>query len=303
MAEQLMNALLLGASYTLAAIGYSLFFGVADTVIFCAGDIAIFGSFSVLLLYALAVALGLFASLPAWLAALMVILGGAILCALLSLLAQWAAVKPFERAPALMPLLSTVAFGVLIREALGLFYPQGRNPQVFPTLLPKGALLGVSVLSYRNLIILGVTLLLLTALFWLVTRTRIGLSMQALSQNREAALMIGVNPGLVATFTFVLAGVLLGIGGFLIGSYYSIVRFDMGAMYGLKGFSAAVVGGLGNIYGAIVGSMLIAFVEVFVSGYVPGGTAYASVFAFVVVVLFMVFKPEGILGEKIVQKV
>ncbi len=303
LAEQIMNALLLGACYTLAAVGYSLFFGVIDTVIFCVGDIAIVGSFSVLALFTIASGLGLFATMPQWMVAALVIAGGAALCALVSLLTRAVAVQPFRNAPALMPLLSTIAFGVVIREMIGLFYPQGRNPQVFPALLPAGSPLGSDLLSYRNLIILGVTLGLLTALFWFVTKTKIGLSMQAISQNREAAMMIGVNPEKIVALTFILAGVLLGIGGFLIGSYYNIVRFDMGAMYGLKGFAAAVVGGLGNIYGAIAGSMLIAFIEVFATGFIPGGTAWASILAFSVVVLFMIFKPEGILGEKTIQKV
>jgi len=301
--EQVMNALLLGSCYTLAAIGYSLFFGVIDTVVFCVGDIAIFGAFGVLAFYSLAVAGGLMAGLPMWLLTLAVVLGGTMLCALLSVATHRVGVKPFEGRPSLMPLLSTIALGVVIRELIGLFYPQGRNPHVFPRLLPAGAVLNTATLSYRNIIILGVTLSLLTLLFLFVNRTKTGKSMQAISQNKEAACMIGINPGAIVTLTFVIGGLLLGIGGFLIGSYYSIVRFDMGALYGLKGFSAAVVGGLGNTYGAIVGSMLIAFVEVFVSGYIPGGTAYASVFAFLVVVAFMIYKPEGILGEKTVEKV
>lgn len=301
--EQIMNALLLGCMYTVAAIGFSLFFGVIDTVVFCVGDIAISGAFALLLLYTVAAATGLATVLPLWLLAAILILGGALLCAVLSVAAHRVAIKPFERSSTLMPLLTTIALGVVLRELLGLFYPQGRNPQLFPSLMPSGNLFGVGLLSYRNLIIIGVTLLMLTLLFWFVTRTKMGRSMQAIAQNKEAAQMIGINLGATITLTFLIGGLMLGIGGFLIGSYYNIVRFDMGALYGVKGFSAAVVGGLGNIYGAIVGAMIIAFIEVFVTGFVRGGAAYGSVVAFLAVVFFIIFKPEGILGEKTVEKV
>lgn len=298
-----MNALLLGSCYALAAVGFSLFFGVIDTVVFCVGDIAIAGAFALLLLFGIATATGLATALPLWLLALVLVLGAGVLCAVLAVLAHRIAIKPYENTSGLIPLLTTIALGVVIRELIGLFYPQGRNPQAFPSLLPRGALFDLSVLSYRNLIIIGITLAILTLLFLVVTRTRVGRSMQAIAQNKEAARMVGINLGAVITFTFALGGLLLAIGGFLIGSYYNIVRFDMGAMYGVKGFSAAVVGGLGNTYGAIVGAMVIAFVEVFVTGYVPGGTAYGSLIAFLAVVFFIVFKPEGILGEKTVEKV
>jgi len=301
--EQLMNAILLGCSYTLVAIGFSLFFGVMDAIVFCSGDIAIFGAFCVLMFYSLAVSLGLFAIFPFWLAVILVIICSAVVSGLLGIITHKISIKPFEGAPILMPLLSTIALGVVIREAIGLFFPQGRNPQVFPNLLVKGSLFNINSLSYRNLIMIAVTIFMLAVLFWFLNRTKTGLSMQSVSQNKEAAQMIGVNIRVIVTMTFVIGGILLSIGGFLIGSYYNIVRFDMGSMYGIKGFSAAVVGGLGNIYGAIVGGMLMAFVEVFVSGYIPGGTAYASIFAFLVVVLFMIFKPEGILGEKTIEKV
>jgi branched-chain amino acid transport system permease protein len=127
--------------------------------------------------------------------------------------------------------------------------------------------------------------------------------MQSLAQNKEVAAMIGVNTPLIISVTFIIGGTILAIGGFLIGSYYNIVRFDMGSMYGLMGYSAAVVGGLGNIYGAIVGGMLLAFAETFMTAYIPGGTAYAKVFSFLIVILFMIFKSEGIIGQKTIEKV
>ncbi|MGI6686076.1 MAG: branched-chain amino acid ABC transporter permease [Bacillota bacterium] len=315
---QIINAILLGCTYTLVAIGFSLFFGVLDVVIFCCGDIAIFGAFSILGSYTILASTGFFGALPYSVSVLMLLLIAAILCASLGLLTYRFSVKPFENSSALMPLLSTIALGVVIRESLGLLFQRvvnpmakavaaggdalavqgGRNPQAMPVLIaPDGTV------TERNLIIIGVTLILLLALFWFLNKTKIGLSMQAVSQNRDVSCMIGVNVKRIVILTFIIGGALLSIGGFLVGSYNTLVRFDNGSNYGIKGFSAAVVGGLSNTYGAIVGGMLLAFVEVFVSGYIPNGTAYASIIAFVVVVLFIMFKPEGILGEKTVEKV
>jgi branched-chain amino acid transport system permease protein len=315
---QIINAILLGCTYTLVAIGFSLFFGVMDVVVFCAGDIAIFGAFSIMGAYTILASAGIFSVLPFTVAVFILLLVASILCASLGLLTYRFSVKPFENTSALMPLLSTIALGVVIKEVLGLVFQRvvnplakaaasggealavqgGRNPQAMPVLIaPDGTI------TERNLIIIGVTLFLLLALFLFLNKTKIGLSMQAISQNKDLSRMIGINVNRIVIQTFVIGGVLLAIGGFLVGSYNTIIRFDNGTMYGTKGFAAAVVGGLSNIYGAIVGGMLLAFVEVFVSGYIPNGTAYSSIIAFVVVVFFIVFKPEGIIGEKTVEKV
>jgi branched-chain amino acid transport system permease protein len=301
--QQLLNAILLGCVYTLVAIGFSLFFGVVNVVVFCGGDIATFGAFSMLLFYLVFSVTSFFTAFPAWLLAMIIVICGAALGALFGKAAYTVSIRPYEKKSELMPLLSTIALGILVRELIGLIYPQGRNPQVFPSLLPGGEVLAGSSLTVSNLIIIIITVLILVALFTMINKTKLGWAMQTLSQDKETASMIGINIKRVINFTFLLGGAILGVGGFMIGSYYGIVRFDMGASYGLIGYSAAVVGGLGNIYGAIVGGMLLSFVEVFISGYIPGGTAYARIASFIIVILFMIFKPEGILGRKTVEKV
>ena len=301
--QQIMNAILLGCTYTLVAIGFSLFFGVLDVVVFCSGDIAILGAFSIMGSYMIMNSAGLAQTLPMPVLTLLVFAISAVLCAVLGVLTYQIAIKPFEKTSALMPLLSTIALGVVIREGLGLFFPKGRNPQSFPTLISQGTLGDSTLLSFRNIFIVVATLVILILIFTFLKKTKLGQSMQAIAQNKELAYMTGINIRRTITFTFVLGGVLLSIAGLLIGSYYGVLRFDAGSMYGIKGFSAAVVGGLRNIYGAVVGGMLLGFIEVFVAGYVKGGSSIASAVAFVVVVLFMLFKPEGILGEKTVEKV
>jgi branched-chain amino acid transport system permease protein len=213
-------------------------------------------------------------------------------------------IKPFRHAPLLMVLVATVALGTIIRETLRLFYPQGSNPQIFPSLLPEGGFaLGGLTIRYDNLVIFLSTVALITAVFFFVQRTRIGMAIRAISQDMEGATMMGINLNTTVAVTFLLGSALGALAGILNGAYIGIIRFDMGLMGGIKGFSAAVVGGLGNIYGAIFGGLLLGLVETFASALIPGGTAYKDVFAFLVVIFFLVFKPSGILGEKVYEKV
>ncbi|MDT8902609.1 branched-chain amino acid ABC transporter permease [Anaeroselena agilis] len=302
--SQIINAVMLGCTYSLIAIGFSLFFGVMDVVVFSAGDVAIFGAFSIMALASMTVLLpALDAFLPHAVGTVVVVALGSVVTALVMLLIYRVTIKPFAGKSALMPLLSTIAAGIALRELIGIFYPQGRNPQTFPQLLPNEVLTSGVVLTEKHVIIMAATVVLVSILYWFVNKTKLGMSIQAVSQNREAAIMVGVNWRYCIVATFLIGGFILGVGGFLVASYFDVVRFDMGSMYGLKGFSAAVVGGLGSLYGAIAGGMLIAFIEVFVSAFIPGGTAYASVAAFVMVIVFILFRPEGIIGDKTVEKV
>lgn len=313
----IVSAILLGCTYTLVAIGYCLFFGVLDVVVFCCGDIAIFGAFSIIGTYTVLYSAGIYQALPMEISLLLILLLSALFCVMLGLIAYRTSIKPFEKSSTLMPLLSTIALGTVIKEVLGLvFRPTvngiakavavekplevvgGRNPQGMPKLIA-----GSGTIEQRNLIIICVTVAMLVALFLFLNKTKIGLSMRAVSQNKELALMTGVNVKRVITTTFMIGGVLLAVGGFMLGSYQTIIRFDGGSMYGSKGFSAAVVGGLKSIWGAVIGGMLLGFVEVFASYYIPSGTQYANIIAFLVVIIFIVFKPEGIIGEKTVEKV
>lgn len=303
LAQQIMNILLLACMYGVIAIGFSLFFGVLDVVVFSCGDIAIAGAFSFLVFYLMMPSIAGLSGFPLLAVVLVIIIGAALMSGLVTLLAFYSTIKPYEGKSVLMPLLTTIAFGVIIREVIGLGYPQGRNPQLFPSLVPDGSFFGSTLFTYERVTILIITMAIFAILFLIVNKTKFGKSIQAISQNRTAAVMCGVNPTIILPLTFLLGGFLLGIGGFLVGSYYNIVTFQSGSMLGLKGFSAAVIGGLGNVYGAIVGALLIATAEVLVSGYVPGGAAYAGISAFLVVVVFMVFRPQGILGETTIDKV
>jgi branched-chain amino acid transport system permease protein len=299
-----MNALLLGCNYALIAMGFSLFFGALNVVHFSHGDVCILGSFLLLVLYKVLIASGLLDFLPLVGKVLITILSAALLTGVIGVFFEKVVIKPFRHAPLLMVLVATVALGTIIRETLRLFYPQGSNPQIFPALLPGGGFpVGDLTIRYDNLVIFLSTVALITAVFFFVERTRTGMAIRAISQDMEGATMMGINLNTTVAATFLLGSALGALAGILNGAYIGIIRFDMGLMGGIKGFSAAVVGGLGNIYGAIFGGLLLGAVETFASALVPGGTAYKDVFAFLVVIFFLVFKPSGILGEKAYEKV
>ncbi len=302
--QQIMNGLLMGCTYTLIGIGFSLFFGALNVVHFSHGDVSILGAFVILILYSLAKGLGILGQFsPLILVPLTVILAMA-LTGMLGVFFERVVIKPFRYAPLLMVLVATVALGIIIRETIRLSFPQGSNPQIFPRLLPQTSFtLGGILFRLDSLFILGMTIFLIVLMFLFIQKTRMGANIRAISQDSEAAMMMGINMDRTIAATFLLGSALGAVAGILIGAYNNIIRFDLGLMGGVKGFSAAVVGGLGNVYGAIIGGLILGFVETFAAAFVPGGTPYADVFSFLVVIFFLIFRPSGILGEKVFEKV
>jgi branched-chain amino acid transport system permease protein len=302
--QQMINALLIGCTYTLIAIGFNLFFGSLNVVHFSHGDVCILGAFMVLILFGLSKALGLVTAIPPILFVPVLVILTMVVTGILGAFVERVVIRPFRFAPLLMVLVATVALGIVIREAVRLSFPHGSNPQVFPRILPqKSFTLGGVLIRVDNLIIFGITVFLIFLMFLLIQRTKIGAAIRAVSQDGEAAMMMGINMDRTVAATFLLGSAVGAVAGVLIGAYNNIIRFDMGLMGGIKGFSAAVVGGLGNVYGAIIGGFILGFVETFAAAFVPGGTPYTDVFAFLVVILFLIFRPSGILGEKVYEKV
>ena len=296
--EQLIFALMLTSTYALISVGFALFFGAINIVHFSHGDVAMLGAFCGIILYGVAGWTGLFGSVPTWLVTLLILVVTCLSIGLLGTFFERTVIKPFRRSPLLMVLVATIALGIVIREAVRLFYPQGSNPQVFPKILPQAAYgVGPLLLRVDHLLIFLISLLLIVVMFLFINKTRMGLAIRAVSQDVEAANLMGINSDVVIAVTFMVGSMLAGIAGLLIGSYQTLVRFDMGLMGGIKGFSAAVVGGLGSFYGAIVGALVLGFVESLACAYIPGGAPYKDVFAFVIVIFFLVFRPSGILGK------
>lgn len=296
-------AVIVSCLYALVAVGFTMYVGVINLANFSHGDACVMGAFILMPLYALAASLG-------WLGtadALVIVLLFVLVCALTGLwgnIIYRILVRPLLGSPRLILLLATVAAGQVIREVVRVVYPNGSNPQVFPKILPQGGLeLGDLSIGYDAISICVVTIAVILGLNFIIRRTRMGMAMRAVSQNSDVSQMMGVNMDRTVTIVFVIGSALAGLAGLLNGSYYGITKFSIGSGLGIKGFSAAVIGGLGDFYGAIIGGFLLGFIEVFSAAYIPDGSQYQDVFSFLAVILFLLFRPSGILGEKIYEKV
>lgn len=300
--QQSINGLMLGIMYSLVAVGFTLYFGVLNVINFSHGDFYMLGSFMALVLVSAAEALGWVHNSIAYI--LFLFAGSMILTSLIGVLSARLAVKPVLKAPMLISLLVTLGLGIAIREAVRVLYPRGSDPKGFPALFPQGAFqVGGVIIRYENIIILAIGVLMIVAVSLLINKTRIGSAIRAVAQDSEAAMMMGVNMESTIDITFIIGSAVAAVAGILNGIYYGQVMFNMGAIAGVIGFSAAVIGGLGNIYGAIVGGVLFGLMETFAAALLPMGSENKRVFAFFIVILFLLFKPTGILGEKTFERV
>ncbi len=299
--QQAFNGLMLGVMYALIAVGFTLFFGVLDVLHFSHGDVYMIGAFAgltVLLGLAAAGLTGPVVALP------LAFVGAVVITGLVGVGAERLCVKPLARSSPLMTLLATLSLGLVLRELVLIFYPRGADPKPFPRLLPQdGFDVGGVWIRYENLIILAIGFAAMVAVDLIITRTRMGAAIRAVAQDSEAARMMGVDVDRTVDATFFIGSGLAAVAGILSGLYYSEVHFVMGVMGGVIGFSAAAIGGLGNVYGAIVGGLLFGVLQTTAAALIPRGSEFRDVVAFAVVMLFLVFKPNGILGEKSVERV
>jgi branched-chain amino acid transport system permease protein len=299
--NQVITGLMLGIMYALIASGFSLLFGVLNVVQFAHADICFLGAFVSMAIMTFLSKIEFF---PIWLVIFLTIIFAVIITGIIGTLIEKICVKPFRKSPGLVVLLSTVAVGFIIREGVKIFYPSGASPKLFPLSFPQwNFLVGGVTIRFGNIMIIAIAGIIYFLLSLFINKTKIGLQIRATSQNIEAAQVLGIDLDKIFMITFFLASSIGAVAGILNGMYYNIVKFDMGLMGGIIGFSAAVMGGLGNVYGAIIGGIIIGLVESFTMAFVPGGSPYKEIFAFIVVVVFLLFKPSGILGKKIIEKV
>lgn len=280
-----------------------MYVGVINLANFSHGDTCVMGTFLLMPVF-------LFATKMGWLSPGAGLFIPVIIIIVLLLTGLWGAaiykilVKPLLVAPRLILLLASVAAGQVIREAIRVIYPNGSNPQVFPKLLPTGVLeISNLRLGYDSLAIIFLTVICIIILNFVIKNTKMGLAMRAVSQNSDVSQMMGINIEKTIITVFIIGSALAGLAGILNGTFYGITKFNLGSNLGIKGFSAAVIGGLGDFQGAIVGGVLLGFIEVFASAYIPNGSQYQDVFSFLAVIAFLIFRPSGILGEKIFEKV
>jgi branched-chain amino acid transport system permease protein len=274
---------------------------VLDIIQFSHGDVLTVGAFTGLATFIGVQAAGVSHPLVQLFAVLIVAIAA---MALLGALIAKYLVLPLRSAPPLNILLLTLMLGAALRECVRLFYPQGANPKPFPRLLPQDSLaLGSFTLRLDNLLLLVGGIAAIIAVHLVITRTRLGLAIRAVAQDAETARIMGIHFDRVVLLTFALGSALAALAGVMNGLYYNEINFGTGLMLGIIGFCAAVVGGLGNIYGAILGGFLFALLQTVVVVAVPSLTAYKDVFAFGVIILLMVIKPTGLIGEAASERV
>lgn len=300
--QQFLNALGLGIMYALIAVGFTLFFGVIEVVNFAHGEVFMLGAFVALLSVGLITSIGLtMGSLPFFLAILiLVLLAGGIFGVLL----EKFIVRPMRSAPDIMTLLITLGVSIVMREAVMLFVPNGRNPQPFPKLFEMESIkIGGVLIKPETILCIILSAVLISGLYYIIEKTTFGRYIRATAQDREAAMMMGINVKKIFIITLALGSALGAVAGMMNGLSYGIIKFNMGFAAGIKGLAAAVVGGLGNVYGAIAGGMLLGFLEIFVVSTIPDGSSYQDLISFVIVILCLVFRPAGIFGERAYEKV
>jgi branched-chain amino acid transport system permease protein len=304
--QYIFNGLMLGVIYAMVAVGFTLFFGVLDVIKFSHGDTLMVGAFAGLTASILMMKIGLESPVLQLLA--VVVFAVAVTGLLGAGIAKFL-ILPLRHAPPLNTLLATLMLGTVMREAVRLFYPDGSNPKPFPALLPTSMVeLGGLSLRIDNLILLASGLLAIAGVHLLITRTKLGLAIRAVAQDGETARLMGINFEAVVLITFALGSGLAALAGVMNGLYYYEVNFNVGLLLGVIGFAAAILGGLGNIYGAIIGGFLFAALQVIGSAMLPAlipgiPSSYKDVFAFAVVIIFMAWKPTGLIAEKSSERV
>ncbi|MFM8365773.1 MAG: branched-chain amino acid ABC transporter permease [Verrucomicrobiota bacterium] len=304
LAQQLVNGLSLGAIYALIALGYTMVYGVLRFINFAHGEVFMVGAFAGLYFHRWLKPLC--EGMPAPVSAAVVLLASMGACALLGVVIEKLAYKPLRNRSRLTVLITAIGVSLLLAYSAQLVF--GAAPKGFPQLIENQTinLAGEATVTTEQLVVLGVTALLLLALRFIVQKTRMGLAMRALSNNPTAASLMGVNTDRVISFTFALGSALAAAAGIFFAMLYQAIDPFMGTLPGIKAFVAAVLGGIGNITGAALGGVLIGLVETLVTAYsqnigIPSG--YRDAVAFVLLILILLFKPTGLLGKTEREKV
>ncbi len=323
--QQLINGLTTGSVYAVVALGYTMVYGVIQLINFAHGEVVMIGAmvaFSVIVALAgsglpplAIVAAGVIAAIPS--------------CMIIGYFLERVAYRPLRHAPRLAPLITAIGMSIILQHLALLVW--GRNPIAFPQIInnPTFDIGGASISGVQITIIL-LSVAMMATLTWFVFRTKFGIAIRATAENVRVAALMGINANAVIAATFVIGAALGAIAGVMFGTYYGIVHYTMGFTLGLKAFSAAVLGGIGNIAGAMVGGVLLGLVEAMGTGYIgelsdlcnwPGGgtsylvercadggnfvmfgSNYQDVFAFLMLILVLVFRPSGLLGERVAER-
>ena len=296
--QQIINGLVLGSIYALVALGYTMVYGILGLINFAHGDIVMVGA-----LTALTVIAGLVGSaVPAPLILGLALFAAVLVCVVLGVGIERVAYRPLRRAPRLAPLITAIGVSILIQNTAALVW--SKQYIALPEIIQPSqfALAGASFTDLQ-LFIFVLACGVMAGLLWFLRHTRLGKAMRASEQNPAVAGLMGIDVNRVIAFTFLLGSALGAVAGLMVVLYYGIGHYFMGFMLGLKAFTAAVLGGIGKVNGAVLGGLLLGLIESLASGYIGDltggvlGSNYRDIFAFLVLVVVLVFRPSGLIGE------
>jgi branched-chain amino acid transport system permease protein len=286
--QQLINGLMLGASYSLVAIGYTLIFGVLNLLYFAHGEVFMVGAF-----------VGLFLVMYAGTNIYVALIGAMIACAILGALAFFVAVRPVPSDRPLAPLISTIGLTIVLQNLA--IYVFGGQQFSFPETIHQALYhIGPVTISSVQLFILGIAVALMVALWLFIERTKLGRAMRAVAENHETAALLGVNVNRVVLITFIIGSGIAGIAGVLDGLKNSSVSPFMGLGAAVKGLIVMLLGGLGNVPGAMVAGLLLGMIEILSAAYI--GTTERDFFSFLILILILLYRPTGLFGTRTAEQ-
>jgi branched-chain amino acid transport system permease protein len=295
--ELFFGGLTRGSIYALIALGYTMVYGIIELINFAHGEIYMIGAFTALIIASVLAMAGMSGLSVLILASVIAVLYSACY----GFTVEKIAYKPLRQAPRLSPLISAIGMSIFLQNYVLLAQTSDFLP--FPSLLPDLDFLKpyIPFIGPTELIIVFVTAIIMVLLTLLIKFTKMGKAMRATAQDRDMAMLVGVNVNRVISSTFIIGSALAAIGGVLIASHIGRINFYIGFIAGIKAFAAAVLGGIGSIPGAVLGALILGWTESFATGYISSD--YEDVFAFALLVLILIFRPAGLLGRSTIQKV
>jgi branched-chain amino acid transport system permease protein len=300
LAQQLINGVATGGMYALIALGYTMVYGIIELINFAHGDVYTLGSFFSLSILALLPIAGVTSGPLLVLIAIAVIILAALLCGITGVLIERLAYRRLRNAPRLAPLITAIGVSLILENIMQLW--KGTSPVPFPQFLPNTEhSIGGVIFNDNEVLVVTVSVACMLLLNYFVYRTKLGKAMRATAQDRDAAQLMGININSTIAWTFFIGSALAGVAGFISGIYYGTTFFLNGYQAGLKAFTAAVLGGIGNITGAMLGGFVIGIVEALTAQFL--GNQWTEVVVFSILILILVFRPSGLLGQHLAEKV
>ena len=300
--QQIINGLTLGSIYALVALGYTMVYGIIGLINFAHGEVVMIGA--MIVLSVVTALLGAHVALPS----LVIVLAGLAVavpvCMGIAYAMEKIAYRPLRKEPRLAPLITAIGMSIVLQNVAMMIW--GRNYLSFPNLIePVSIAVGGATITDLQVAIIALAALMMAGLVLLVQKTRLGMAMRATAQNPAVAGLMGIDINTVISAAFMIGAALAAVAGLMVMSYYGIAHYYMGFLLGLKAFTAAVLGGIGNLAGAMLGGVLLGIIEALGAGYIGDftggffGSNYQDVFAFFVLILVLVFRPSGLLGERV----